>query len=497
MKKPISTIFRVILTGLIIHASATALLASDKRLQAMGDMSAAVPDELTALNLYRFAGNNALLILDIPDNQMRYAYYSDNNWGDLRRRWDAKTQHHNYLLFTGVKHIDENQAFFGQINYGWDFRGKVRQAIEYEPYASDPFVLADSSEGDIDYYGPRINVAYSARPFTNFFVGVGLDYRILRGLKLSYSRPEIILTGVKGHLDLAYKAAEGFFIGCVIKPYHRQEITKLVKQPEGTDPETFRYRGEFEFSKSLATNPRTAVLKGYEIGPQVSFQRGRWQGIFTAGYILGWQKIFDGESTHNYDGDYQSKQYAAGSALRYFLDDQSRTAITIGYRFRYLEDWAKEPVAGLLIYKSFQRRHEQFTGASYRIHPLPLMLAAELNLSWLEPDKDDFLAHLSRKGLIRTTGGRFGFETDPFGLFRFRGGMAYQDYDEAAVWNYFGSHTGFTWSGGLSYESKLFIAEFFARYGRQSGEEPPLNSTVSRDLLDVGVEVRHYFSSGN
>jgi hypothetical protein len=492
MKKPFATIY--ILTGIFICAAGTALQASDVRLQAMGDMIAAAPDEATALNLYRFAGNNALLLLDIPDHQMRYAYYSDNNWGDLRRTWDAKTQHHNYFLFTGVRRLGENHTFFGQINYGWDFRGKVRKAIEYEPYASDPFVLADSSEGDIDYYGPQISVAYAARPFTNLFVGVGLDYRILRGLKLSYSRPEIILTGVKGHLDLAYKAAEGFFIGCVIKPYHRQEITKLVKQPEGTDPETFRYRGEFEFSKALATSPRTAVLKGYDIGPQVSLQKGRWHAIVTAGYVMGWQEIFDGEATHNYDGDYQSEQYYAKSAVRYFWDNSELSAVTLGYRLWYLQDWAKEPQAGFMIYRSIQRRSQAQAGISYRLSILPLLLAAELNLDWLEPARSDYLAHRHRRGLIRQSSGHFGFETERLGHFRMRGGAAYNKYDEAEVWNYFGDYEGWMFSAGAGYENDQLSVELFLKYSNAATRvREPL---ARREILNFGLEIRRN-SSGN
>lgn len=444
------------------------LSASDLRLAAMGDMRLAVPDERAQLNLFQFADNTAFLKFNDSLNWARYSYVSGNEWGNLRRYWDAEAWHLNALSFSSQKHLGHNQIFYGQVRYTIDNQRDVRQAIEQQPYAPDPFVLADSTSGNIEYYGPQVQVAFSQKITSCLLLGASLDYGISRGLKKIYTTPEIISTTVAASLDVAYLLNPFLTLGLSFRPAYIKDIIKMEIQSDGSLPEVFRYRGEFEFSRFLGTGQRTATFKNYEWSPQIAWRSARLEGALAAGYFYQWHEVFDGEMTRIYEGYYQGEHYFADLAARFFPDREGRTTISLGYQFRYVQDWAKEPTNDLLIYRAFYRRHRQLAGLSHFFEHPAILMAIEFLRNYDRPEKDDYLAHRYRSGEMELLEWHVGFETDPRASWRLRGGWIYQVYHEDKVWNYFGNYRGPAFTGGLAYHGRGFEFDLAVKYGQMN-----------------------------
>jgi len=464
--------------------------ASDLRLKSMGEMKYAVPDQDIKLNLFSTAGNTAWLKENDSLNWGKYSLNTLNDWGSLHRFWDAEGVHSNYFLFQGLKHITEYSAFFGSVKYNNDYHTDVNQAIDPRPYDNDPFVLADSTKGRFNYYGPSIVVGYSHRLFTNLYLGLLIDYSIGQGLKSVNSRPEIISRYVTGGIEAAYKFSEQITIGLSYRPFSYKDITKIERQPEGTYPVTRRYRGEFEFSQHVSTSDRTADYDGYELSPQISYKYSNIEGITFAGYKYLWQKVFDGTSTQHIDGNYQSEAFSFTNISRYYFDAVKQSSLTLHYNFNYLEDWAREPVAKSLIYQAWYREHHISAGFTHQLSSRPLMVSGEFVYDYYDPQKNDYLAHLNRQGKNTNLELHLGTELKAGSAWRFRMGYVFQDYQESSIWNYFDNYSGHSLTGGLGFHKKTFEIDSYIRFGRLQHSE---KTGFKRNILNFQVSLKQYF----
>ncbi|MBD3223333.1 MAG: hypothetical protein GF313_01280 [Caldithrix sp.] len=476
----------------ILYVSiALPLGASDKRLKAVGDMSLAVPDRDSRINLYQWAGNVAWLKQNDSLNWMRYAARSDNEWGALHRHWDAKQRSRDDLLFSGQKHLDGQQTFYGSLMYTADFRLGLNRAIERQPYGLDPFVLADSTQGDMTFLGPKVNVAYNYWLSPKWYLGASLTYAINRGLKQQFTRPEIINRVVRAGLHAVYRINGNLSLGLSYGPYHIQDITKEVKQPDGKSPITYRYRGEYKFRLKVGTYERTATYEGFNLRPQIAWTSDRLNGVIMTNYYYQWHELFDGTITRYYDGYFQAEQYAMTTAWRYFAGMRKNTAISFAYHYRFTDGWAREPQAGLLFHRKRITRHHITIGASHKLYKPALMLAGEVQYDVRNPDEDDYLAHQYRKGTIANWQAHAGLEYALTPSWHLRTGLIYQEYDEADVWNYFGDYRGLRGTVGFGYRHVNWELDGVVQYGRKVNINDAGND--QRGVLNAALQFRQYF----
>jgi len=468
--------------------------ASDLRLQSMGGVRISVWDAETQLNLWQYAGNSAWLNKNDSLNWGRYSLNSLNQWGSLHRNWGAEGVHQKFFRFTGQKHISENQIFFGSVQYNHDRLSMVNMAIDPRPYDPDPFVLADSVKGDFIYYGPKITMAFSQRIMSKLFLGISLNYAISEGLKKQFTRPEIIGRYINTSFDLAYQPDSSWVLGVSFRPYDYQDITKLVKQPNGISPVIRRYRGEFEYSKYVSTGDRTAHYRGWEVSPQMSFKNKTIEGALFVGYRYLWQEIYDGTTQRVYDGNYESEQYSIKTAWRYRPRRLEHTVFAFQYALEYLQDWADEPLAGFMIYQSWQRAHHFTAGFSHQFMIKPILLTSELHYDLYNPHKNDYLAHRLRSGLITNIEWHSGIEITGGKNWRIRGGYIYTKYTEDKIWNYFGNYQGPGFTYGFEYIGSGFEIEgtFVFNAFLRSGFRPP-DIRIERKHSNAVISFKHFF----
>ncbi len=467
--------------------------AGGNRLLAMGELAISVPDIDNQINLLQVAGNSAWLIENDSLNWIKYTTFSNNDWGKLKRYWDARENHLHYLSFSGYKRIGGNQAFFGEIRYNYDYREDVNRAIEKNPYAGDPFVLADSTTGDFEYLGPEVNVAFSQKLSSGWYLGTSLHYYINRGLKDIYTETEIISREITASIDLVRSFSNDVVFGLSIMPYHYQDITKLVTQSDGQYPQTFRYRGEFEFRKSTGTQDRSAIYKGYEIRPQLAINGEKFEGVFYAGYNYQWHELYDNPTKRLYDGYYQAQKYSVNMVFRKHLGRLNQTSLAFSYEFVYTEDWAKEATADLLFYRSFNRLHRSVFGVSHRFSDIPLEGAVEIHYQSSAPDKRDYLAHRYRQGDIANLEIHTGIEYRVGMSWKVQAGYIYKDYKEDKIWDYYGDCSGSKYTAGLGWIFKNYELDAYGRYSDLKGNVSGVNSNNRRQSMDMIVQLKQYF----
>ncbi|MBN2426570.1 MAG: hypothetical protein JXR46_05005 [Calditrichaceae bacterium] len=470
--------------------------ASDNKRKAMGNIQLASPDRESQINLFQRAGNNAGLITNDSLNWMKIKTGSLNENGTNRRYWDARRLQYNSISYQGQKHLSADMAFYGEMQYIWDNRYGVNQAIEKEPYAPDPFVLSDSTSGNFSHSGPKISIVFNQQLTPEFYYGIGLDYCINNGLKNKFTRPEIISRNIALSVDFIYKISPAMSLGLSFKPYQNLDDTKIVTQPDETTPVTYSYRGEYEFRKRISSFDRTAEYTGYElVFPQLSLAGKRLESIIFTVYGYRQTDISDKIFTTRYkEGYHQGEYYFGCLTSRYYLNHERQTSLAVDYCYKYFKDWASEPKNKLLLYESFMTQHEILLGFAHKTNRF-LEIAAEGYYRTYNPDKKDYLAKIYRNGNIKLFGVRGGINYNINSVLALRTGIEYQSHHEAEIWDYFGDYKGLTGSAGFGFYGHAFELEGYFSYGKMTRKEPVLylKSTRYRENLDIELQLKSYF----
>jgi len=465
--------------------------ASDDRLESMGNMSYSIPDLSSQVNLYQFAGNSALLKSNDSTNWMNYTSESNNNWGKLKRTWDAYKNQYHFVSFSGQKHLDENKIFYGDIRYNWDYRGDVDYAIEKDPYGFDPFVLTDYTTGNILYRGPEISVAFNHLLSNSFYWGISFNYNINRGLKDISSEVEIMNRIIRTNIDLAYIFEENIKIGLSFSPYHTQDITKLVSQKDGLDPTVRRYRGEFEYRERTGTNDRTADYSGYEIRPQFAYNSETIDHIDYIFYYYQWHKLYDGTSTRNYDGYFQAQHYGINSITRVKLSDVNKTYLFLAYKYQNYDDWGKGPQLDLLISQDLYNSHLLNFGGSTYLQNFSSTIALEFCYLIEKPQQIDYLSNRDREGENINWIAKLGIENQIDSNLYIRYGFNFENYSEDKVWNYYKDYSGYIFTFGLGWQFAEYELDFSGNYRNKINSQ---NNKYQRTGLNFSLQLKQYLN---
>ena len=485
------TRFAYILLLLLIAGLAKAQPPAPRQ-RAMGRMSVAVPNAYHPLDLYGFAGNTAWLQQSDSLTWARYQIASDHSQGSLRRLWDAEAVHQNGLVFTGQKRLSQTQLFYGEIEYNRDYYDRVHYAIEPHPYAHDPFVLTDTTVGDFSWYGPRVKTVFSQRLLKHLYLGISLNYGIQRGFKKQNTMPEIISRNISGSLDLAYELSDALVLGVSYRPFNNQDITNLATLPDGTTPLTRRYRGENMYREFLSKADRTAEYSGHEERLQLSMEQGHIHFVAYGGYGYLWHELFDGTTQQYYDGYFQEERYFFRTALR---NEWKNLRLAMRYGVWASTNWAKEPTGNLRIYDANYFSQELNFGGMYRLQNVPLVLAAEALYRKEEPQRNDYLAKEYRQGANTTVEWHTGIELNSDEPLTIRAGYVYTEYNEAAVWNYFGDYSGPAFTAGATYRAKGYELSGTWYFGRSIRNHGLMQHVVDRKQWYVHFDLRKFFSN--
>lgn len=165
------------------------LNAQSIRTESMGGLGYSIIDEDNSLTPFDFGDNPAWLMNDQKHDWLKIVPSTQNSWGDYKRAYDPERKSLSGILFRGVK-VLEDGVFLGQTTYEYDYRKEVSRSLKYNTYNGEAFYMNDSTTGNFRYHGPSMKFSYSFEPADNLFAGASASYKILNGLKNTYSRAE-------------------------------------------------------------------------------------------------------------------------------------------------------------------------------------------------------------------------------------------------------------------------------------------------------------------
>jgi len=475
----------------IISVAVTSVISSDYRLKSMGNMTWSVQDINSQLTLYQVVNNSAQLKDNDSTNWMIYRSESLNNWGKLKRTWDAYKNSFHFISFSGQKHLGDNKIFYGDIRYNWDYRNKVDFAIEKNPYGYDPFVFTDYTTGSILYRGPQVFVAFNHLVSKDFYWGVSLNYNINKGLKEISSEAEIISRSIETSLDLIYNISKNYKIGLSFSPYQIQDITKLVTQKDGLEPTVRRYRGEFEYRERVGTKDRTSDYDGYELKPQFAYNTDNLDHVTYFSYYYQWHKLYDGTLTRHYDGYFQAEHYGIHSITRAKISDNYNTNIFIKLKYQQYDDWAKEPKHNLLFSQDKDKIYEISFGGSSTLPGFASILSAiEFQYNYINLHQIDYLANIDRNAPVKNWIIKFGIEHEAKSNLHIRYGFNLEKYMEDKVWNYFQDYSGYNFTCGIGWQFYDYELDFAGNYRLKES----IDEKYIRTGLNILIQLKQYIN---
>lgn len=468
------------LIALFIFISAFAV-SQQVRIAGMGKLFLVIEDEDNNLNLYDKGRNSAFLGSDEPKDWLKINLSTISANGSLHRTFDPNGINFYDLHFEALKIIDENQTFKGIIEYSDHKRKDVYSAIQTQVYGSQPFMLFDSTNGNLDFYGPKLAFEYSILLVKDLALGVNFFYAGEKGIKNVYTKPEITNRYISGQLSLAYNLSEELAIGAKLDPFYNYEKIDMAKDPDtGSDPITYKYRGFKIIRKSPEDFTRYNKNKGFNIELQ-SHLRSLDSALslyISAGYAKQSINCEDGTIEAKYEGYWQEDGFSGSLFARYSPEFISKNlTFGFGFDFRNMSSWSKHPLLPIVFSENQWKRSEISVGVSYEFKETGLIVGAEYYKTNCDTTLDDYLGNYYFDASNPRSDIRLGAELKVTDNFRLRAGFNYFTYDPDKILNEIKYNQNLYTFGASYLIENLVKLDLLINYGKKDSKDMPINLT--------------------
>jgi hypothetical protein len=361
----------------------------------MGGLTFSVIDSDFSLNPYDIAGNPAWLMNDERKNFLEISPSIKSNWGKLRRIYDPAQTEFYEIFFEGVKNLGEDGTFLGQTTYEYDYREEVYRSLKYHTYSGAAFFMNDTTIGNFRYNGPSMKFMYSFEPIEHLFVGAAAKYKILDGLKSTYSRAQTLYREVYGSVGLAYDFGHDIIAGINFGLDDEQEKIE-AKSEDLLDVEIFNFKGE-TFSvrrRSSSVNQKIRTVHN-SFGTHLFIKPGENSELaFVGNAKYGNEKILIPFSISATNESFKEFEDGYASFNDYYLLFIGRYAFTerimISIKSSYNENssWSKNSPINLLLWEWTVKNITAGLGSSFRLaNNLLVGLEYELMISNMDSSK--------------------------------------------------------------------------------------------------------------
>ncbi len=266
---------------------------------------------------------------------------------DYRRTYDPVSMRNLNAGFLTVRNIDENAFFVAGIHYD-DCRQRDLFASMEKDFYDDYFSMADSTTGDVSYYGPQLRILYNVKLFPQVYLGLEGNYGVERSLKDTFPETITIMRNSGYRAGLDYRANR-FSLGVFGRYYDDQRSYEAVKKY--TNVKTYTYFGYnvFYHENPASRSEKTRTRRGLEYGGHFGFGENRklsgdlsLSGIRRASHA----KITRSSHTHE-RGLWLRKGLHITGDLNYALEGPLALRL-YAERLRF-RDWAESLISSTLV----------------------------------------------------------------------------------------------------------------------------------------------------
>lgn len=479
----------ILIPALFLIVFTSLAQAQNVRIKSLGGIIYGLDDRDNSLNPYDFGSNPAWLINDEKETWLNITPSYGKTWGDYKRLYDYKSADEEGISFTGVKPLGENGTFLGRATYSNETRKDVYRSLEYSPYGGEAFFITDTTMGNFRYDGPAVGFIYSFELLPGLFTGVEANYQLLDGLKNIYSAAKSLYRDVNGKLGLAYKFSDGLVLGLDFELLDTQEALEMKDALGQNYVEIFNYRGETysTFLRRLIVNEKIRK-QGEKFGAQIYYRPlENFETALKADYALSETKFF---IPSDYLMEFE-ESFATFESYNFALQARYRPLrnLTLGGSISYLKDdsWTKNPDRALMLWKWNVNRTILGAGATYKIEPLNLMLALDLEAGLIKTDSSKYIDLKFHKFSAFNNVARLGAEYEFPGDFFLRAGYSIGKNEADLISG--GRNVAVNYATfGLAF--RIFETakiDFMMQYGNES----PLGYThYSRDHFSAAATIR-------
>ncbi|MFO7840917.1 MAG: hypothetical protein R6V48_01975 [Fidelibacterota bacterium] len=303
------------------------------------------------LNAYYLTGNPAAYLYEGNFQEIRIGGRFDKM--DYRRRYDPVSEQNLHAEFFTVRDIDNKSFFSTGISYD-DYRKRDLFASMEKDFYDDYFSMIDSTQGDVSYYGPRLQILYNVKLSENVFFGLEGNYGVERSLKDTFPQTITIMrnSGYRAGLDFRKNA---FNMGVFARYYDDQISYEAVKSY--TNVKSHTYIGYNIFYNELpgSKTEKIRTRNGLEYGANLGF--GKKTGFYGDFAVSGLHRISRSElirASHTYDRGLWLRQglHVRGN-LNYYSGEVAAFRF-YGELLQY-EDWAESLISGALVIENNER----------------------------------------------------------------------------------------------------------------------------------------------
>ncbi|MFP4547469.1 MAG: hypothetical protein ACLFQM_05010 [Fidelibacterota bacterium] len=216
-------------------------------------------------NLYDLSQNPAFFHAAYPSNYNLFRIFGNKNNNGHHRRFDPERTENLGLDLLWIRYLSQKSIIASGVEYYDSYHMNVYHSLEKDFY-NNYFSYSDTTEGDIDYNGPKLWFLYHHNMTDNISLGLQLNYGVERGLKDIYTECQTISRDMDVTAGLSIQSDSKLSrAGVAYRYFNRQSKYEAVKKYVSAMTRTW-----YGFHLFMEENPRSLSRKnsdreGYEI----------------------------------------------------------------------------------------------------------------------------------------------------------------------------------------------------------------------------------------
>ncbi len=302
--------------------------------------------------LFAYANNPAGVVLDLERNYFSVSPEYGSADKAYRRFYDPATVEYGAVNTEMARVVDGAGTFFGTASFRHEQRNRVYGALRGDPYQGDPFFVSDTFNGNFRYNGPKVGFAYAFDAGGGMLLGGEASYRILDGLKDTYTEAHSVERDFSVGAGAAYALTDNVICGISARWFDEQE--KIESKSEVLfDVEVFSYRGEYLATRrrgdrveetfrtkgfDVSTEAVACPIPGMKVLAQVTLRDKALVGLHPTAAL---KEFEDGYAHH--------RSWGADAVARYTLSPDIAPFVRVSWEHN--EMWAKNSERNLLLWE--------------------------------------------------------------------------------------------------------------------------------------------------
>ncbi len=416
---------------LVVLVPLTTIISQQSRLNALGGLSYSIVDLDSKLDPYILGNNPAWLFNSQTIQRLEISPSYENTYGNYHRYYGSDNIHNYNVGFIGIKPLGKSGTFKGSAFYDYQLQKNRNRTLTLNPYSGNAYFFVDTTAGDFRYSGPTFEFMHSLQLFKNLYFGASVRYKILDGLKKTFSYAQSLYRNVSGNIGLAYRLSHNFTLGFHYSLMDAQERIE-AKDINLLTVKAFIYRGEtYKIDKS-GTSPDYKLEKaGQSFNFQIFTQPLNNINIgLTAKYFLHNSKVILKDKSLLYEDGYSDyTNFDINLTTRWLINKCYTLGLTAGYFSNY--SWTKNSRRNLLIWEWNLSGKFIGIGGTTKLLNNKLLLGAEFELHSLNTDSSKYIdnrtSEITGLNSIIKFGGEYYFS--PVITFRFGYNLLFKEYD--------------------------------------------------------------------